>query len=75
MAMGVARERTILVEIGPMRGASDLAGIHTVRLNNAVASRDALRKRLLDAGCAIDERRRRWRNPRTGGDFAGVLAG
>ena len=55
LAMGVDRSRTILVELGPIRRASDFEGLNAVRLSNAAERRNALRTRLRSAGCAIDE--------------------
>jgi predicted nucleotide-binding protein len=75
LAMGIAQSRTILVELGRIRRASDLDGLNVVRLTNAVRNREALRERLRNAGCAIDERRRRWRAPASGGDFNACVTG
>jgi predicted nucleotide-binding protein len=46
LAMGLNPQRTILVEIGTIRRASDFDGLNTVRLNNGAAARGALRDRL-----------------------------
>lgn len=46
LAMGIDRNRTILVELGPLRRASDFEGLNTVRLSNEAIRRQALRSRL-----------------------------
>jgi hypothetical protein len=69
LAMGVDRGRTILVEVGPIRRASDFDGLNVVRLTNAAPSRNALRSRLVTAGCAVDEGASDWMRPESGGDF------
>lgn len=73
LAMGVDRERTILVEIGPIRRASDFEGLNTVRITNAPQTRAALRSRLETAGCSIDVDPVDWMNPAAGGDFEGCV--
>lgn len=54
MAMGRFPTRTIFVEVGTMRSASDLGGIHAVRMNEGPECRRDLAKRLEDAGCEIN---------------------
>lgn len=54
MALGRNPRRTVLVQVGEVRPFSDVAGRHTVRLTNDVASRQALAKRLETAGCDVD---------------------
>lgn len=54
LAMGRAPDRTVLVEVGQNRPISDLAGRHTVRLNNTTERRQALAMRLEGAGCHVD---------------------
>jgi predicted nucleotide-binding protein len=68
MAMGVARDRTILVELGPIRAASDFDGLNTVRMSNESRTRDALRSRLQAAGCAL-KLGSDWLDPLSAGDF------
>jgi predicted nucleotide-binding protein len=51
MAMGRSPERTILVEIGPIRPFSDVAGRHVVRLSNDASKRKDLASRLQTCGC------------------------
>ena len=55
MAMGIDRARTVLVELGEIRRASDFDGLNAVRLTNDAQTRNALRSRLQTAGCAVDE--------------------
>ncbi|MGA2454555.1 MAG: TIR domain-containing protein [Solirubrobacteraceae bacterium] len=53
MAMGVDQEHTILVELGSVREASDLAGLNRVRLDNTPARRNEFLKRLERIGCEV----------------------
>jgi predicted nucleotide-binding protein len=69
MAHALAAERTILVEIGAIRGASDFAGMNTVRLSNSPQVRAALRQRLITAGCAVDQTATDYLHPDASGDF------
>ncbi len=71
MALGTDPDRTILVELGPIRRASDLAGFNVVHLSNESISRLALRGRLRAAGCAV-QGTQRWFDHKTGGDFDGA---
>lgn len=74
MALGADPDRTILVELGPIPRASDLAGLNVVHLSNEAGSRLALRARLRAAGCAV-QGLYRWFDRQTGGDFdAAVLS-
>lgn len=66
MALARYPERTVLVEIGDVRPASDLAGRFILRLDNGATSRQALVRRLVDAGCAV----RAGTDWLTAGDFA-----
>jgi predicted nucleotide-binding protein len=54
MALGLQRNRTVLVEIGTLRPVSDLAGINTVHFNGTVASLQKIAHRLRAAGCAVN---------------------
>lgn len=55
-------KRTVIVEIGKVRGFSDIAGIHTVRLDDSIERRQALIGRLKIAGCLIPENPTGWEN-------------
>jgi predicted nucleotide-binding protein len=60
MAWQQFRDRTLLVELGHLRGFSDLDGVHTVRLDGSPQSRRAVASRLKSIGCAIDDSGDRW---------------
>jgi hypothetical protein len=54
LALGRFPKRTIIVEVGELRPFSDIAGRHTIRLDNSVKTRQELAQRLSDAGCSVD---------------------
>ena len=54
MAMGRNPDRTILVELGDLRGFSDMAGLHVIRLDGSSERRQDLAKRLQGAGCPVN---------------------
>ena len=54
MAMAGSQDRTILVELGTLRPFSDIAGHHTIRLDNSPQRRQDLAKRLQNAGCPVN---------------------
>jgi predicted nucleotide-binding protein len=54
MAFGRHPDRTVLVEMGVIRPFSDVAGRHSVRLDNSPERRKDLAQRLETAGCAVD---------------------
>lgn len=54
MAFGFHPDRTILVEVGKSRPFSDMAGRHTVRLDNSTQRRQDLARRLKTAGCSVE---------------------
>ncbi len=66
IALGRHPDRTIFVELGELRPFSDIAGRHTVRLNNSTQRRQDLAERLATAGCAVDIGGRDWHSV---GDF------
>ncbi|HUU87941.1 MAG TPA: nucleotide-binding protein [Candidatus Glassbacteria bacterium] len=54
MAIGRTPNRTIIVEVGDLRPFSDIAGRHTVRLDNSYEKRHELALKLRTAGCDIN---------------------
>jgi predicted nucleotide-binding protein len=54
MAMATNEDRTILVEIGKLRPFSDIAGRHTIRMDNSSQKRNDLASRLIKAGCPVN---------------------
>jgi Predicted nucleotide-binding protein containing TIR-like domain len=74
LAFALAPERTIIVELGPIRRASDLEGLNAVRLTNGRTPRWQLRDRLVTAGCEIAEHGQ-FLEPRTAGDFDAAVVG
>jgi len=59
-ALGRSRERTILVEVGTLRGLSDIDGLHTIRLSNDSVRRQELADRLRAAGCPVTFETTEW---------------
>ena len=70
MAMERDQRRTVLVEIGALRPFSDIAGRHTIRLNNTTERRQELAQRLEAAGCPVNRDGTDWH---TTGDFDAAL--
>ncbi|RKH43177.1 hypothetical protein D7X12_14005 [Corallococcus sicarius] len=70
MAMGRNPQRTIFVELGQLRGFSDIAGRHAVRLTDNPKHRQELAQRLLDAGCTVNMKGTDWHDS---GDFDNAL--
>lgn len=66
MAMGRSEDRTVLVELGVLRPFSDIAGRHTIRLDNTSQRRQELAQRLQLAGCPVNLEGTDWH---TVGDF------
>jgi predicted nucleotide-binding protein len=66
LALGRHPEKTLLVQIGGVRGFSDIAGRHLVRLTNDVAKRKDVANRLSKIGCKVDIGGDDWM---TAGDF------
>ena len=58
--------RTVIVELGRMRPVSDLAGIHTLRMNDTEEKRRELAERLRDAQCDVQLEGTAWK---TAGSF------
>ena len=70
MAMARSQDRTVLVELGSLRPFSDMAGRHTIRLDNKSQRRQELAQRLESAGCPVHLEGTDWH---TAGDFDAVL--
>jgi predicted nucleotide-binding protein len=62
MAMGRCPDRTIIVEIGTLRGLSDISGLHTIRMNDTSQRRQELAQRLIAAGCPANLDETDWHN-------------
>jgi predicted nucleotide-binding protein len=60
LAFATHPTRTIFVELGKMRGFSDVAGRHTVRMNGGAAARSGLAMRLANAGCRVNQTGTDW---------------
>ncbi len=54
LALGRHPEKTLLVQIGAVRGFSDIAGKHLVRLSDDTAKRNDVANRLKKIGCNVD---------------------
>lgn len=54
MAFGRFSKRTILVELGKLRPFSDIAGRHTIKLDDTSQKRQELAHRLQNAGCPVE---------------------
>lgn len=63
LAFGRHPERTILVELGDLRGLSDLSGRHTVRLERGSQAVHDLAERLRTAGCEVNTTGSQWLDP------------
>jgi predicted nucleotide-binding protein len=55
LALGAHPDKTLLVQIGKVRGFSDIAGKHLVRLSDDVGRRNELANRLEKIGCAVNK--------------------
>jgi predicted nucleotide-binding protein len=61
MALAMAKDRTIIVEVPPLRAISDLQGVHVVRFTNGDgAERNRLIGRLRTAGCEVTTTGSHW---------------
>ncbi len=60
LAFGRHPDRTILIEVGDLRGLSDLSGRHTVRLDKGAEALHDLVERLRTAGCAVNTSGNQW---------------
>jgi predicted nucleotide-binding protein len=66
LALGRHPEKALLVEVGKVRGFTDIAGKHLVRLTNDYSKRNDLANRLRKIGCKVDRDGTDWT---TAGDF------
>ncbi|MFL6463258.1 MAG: TIR domain-containing protein [Bryobacteraceae bacterium] len=55
MAMAKFPKQTVLVQIGPSRPFTDIAGIHIIKMDNSIERRRDLANRLKTAGCQITD--------------------
>jgi len=60
MALSTNERRTIIVEVGTVRPATDLLGRHSVKLDDSPEKRNALAQRLSTAGCPADTTGEHW---------------
>ena len=72
MAIGRSEKRTVLVELGALRSFSDIAGRHTIRIDNTSQRRQELAQRLAVAGCRVNLDGTDWH---TAGDFDAAING
>jgi hypothetical protein len=64
-------ERTVMVEVGDMRQAGDLAGLNVIRFTGSLPDINRVLDRLAQAGCPVDRSGTDWMDP---GRFAGLDA-
>jgi hypothetical protein len=62
LALGLKPRHTILVQMGPHRPFSDIAGRHIIQFDGSGASRAEVATRLVTAGCPVDRTGRDWLN-------------
>jgi hypothetical protein len=55
LALGAHPEKTLLVQVGKMRGFTDIAGKHLVYLTNDPAKRNEVANRLQKIGCDVNK--------------------
>lgn len=55
LALGAHPDKTLLVQVGKVRGFSDIAGKHLVRLSDEVPRRNDVASRLAKIGCAVNK--------------------
>ena len=70
MAMGRSPDRTVLVELGLLRPFSDIAGRHTIKLDDSTQRRQQLANRLQTAKCRVNLSGTDWH---TAGDFGSAI--
>jgi predicted nucleotide-binding protein len=66
LALGRHPEKTLLVQVGKVRGFTDIAGRHLAKLTNEIVRRNDVANRLDKIGCTISKRGDDWM---TEGDF------
>jgi len=69
LALGRFPKQTVIVEVGDLRPFSDIAGRHTIRLNNSTKTRQDVAQRLAIAGCKVDLSGTDWHQT---GDFSSI---
>jgi len=75
MAFATARERSVIVTLGgDVSLFSDVAGIHILRLDNTIQSRNKFRQKLIGMGCEVDLRGDSYTDPARSGDFDAAVA-
>jgi len=67
LALGRHPAKTLLVQVGEVRGFTDILGKHIPRLTNDTAKRNDIANRLAKIGCKVDTTGDDWRNT---GDFS-----
>lgn len=67
MALGRHPDKTLLLQVGEVRGFTDILGKHIPRLTNDLAKRNDIANRLAKIGCKVDTKGDDWR---TTGDFS-----
>lgn len=60
LALGAHPNKTLLVQVGKVRGFSDIAGKHLVRLSDEFSKRNELASRLATIGCAVNKTGNDW---------------
>jgi hypothetical protein len=75
MAMALRPDKTVLVELGEIQThtISDLAGLHTIRMNNSIEKRKMLLGSLETSGCRVDKSGKEWTDKEKGGDFDAAI--
>jgi predicted nucleotide-binding protein len=71
LALGAHPEKTLLVQVGKVRGFSDIAGKHLVHLSNDPAKRNELANRLAKFHCDVNKVGNDWMKA---GDFTPTSA-
>jgi predicted nucleotide-binding protein len=60
MALARHPKKTLIVQVGKLRGFSDIAGRHVIRLNDTKEKRNDVINRLEKIGCKVDRRGTDW---------------